>query len=133
MRHPLLLALALVAVTAPMAMAQTPPPAEPAPSDCTVEESTRRANEALRRALRKPLPAHAGETVPVRFSPCSAGRVVLRVHHGSMKGALVATGERTLRTARTATVFLRTTRKVERLRGKRLKLSTRATFTVPAA
>jgi hypothetical protein len=134
MRFRLLLALLMLLAAAEIAKAQTPPPAQPAPAaaECSEEESSRRAMDALRRAVEDPLPGEAGDTVPVRFTPCGPGRVLLRVHHGTMKGPLIATGERTLRSTRTATVWLRMTRNVERLRGSKPRFRLRARFT-PAA
>jgi hypothetical protein len=124
----LLIALTLILVAAPVALAQDPPP--PAePEACTADETTRRAMAALREALEDPMPSKAGRVIPVRVTPCGPGRLLLRVHHASTTGPLLATGERTLRSTRTATVRLRTTKEVERRRGKQLRLRLRASFT----
>jgi hypothetical protein len=131
MRSRLFIALALVLVAAPVARAQDPAPAPaPAPSEeCTAEMTEERAVAALQQALSRPLPPRAGRVVKVRVTPCAPGRLVLRVARNSRDGVLLARGERTLRSTTTATIQLRTTKAVERYRGKKLRLDLHAVFT----
>ena len=84
---------------------------------------------ALQQALSRPLPPRAGGVVKVRVTPCAPGRLVLRVARNSRDGILLARGERTLRSTATATIQLRTTKAVERYRGKKLRLDLHAVFT----
>jgi hypothetical protein len=126
MRTRLFLALALVLVAAPAAPAQDPPrsPEE----GCTAQITEQRAMSAMQQALRKPLPPTAGETIAVRVAPCGPGRLVLRVRHATKTGVILAQADRTLTSTATATMRLRTTKHVERYRGKRLRLHLRAIF-----
>ena len=126
MRTRLLLAFVLLVVAAPVALAQEPatPPAEP----CTDAVTEQRALDALREALRDPLPPRAGQTVKVKVTPCAPGRLVLRVRRNTKTGTLLAEADRTLRSTATATLRLRTTKAIERYRGKRLRLDLRAIF-----
>lgn len=126
MRIRLFIALALVLVAAPAALAQDPPPA---PEEaCTAEVTEQRALSAMQQALREPLPPRAGKTIAVRVTPCAPGRLVLRVRHATKTGVILAQADRTLNSTATATMRLRTTKHVERYRGKRLRLHLRAIF-----
>ena len=131
MRTRLFIAIALVLVAAPVARAQDPAPA-PAPApplECNAELTEERALAALQQAVMRPLPPRAGRVVRVRVTPCSAGRLVLRVARNTRDGVLLARGERVLRSTTTATIELRTTKAVERYRGKKLRLDLHAVFT----
>lgn len=127
MRTRLSIALALVLVAAPAALAQDPAPPAPAEA-CTAEVTEERAMRAMRDALRKPLPPRAGRTVAVKVTPCAPGRLVLRVRHATKTGVILAQADRTLKSTATATMRLRTTKHVERFRGKKLRLHVRAVF-----
>lgn len=122
----LFIALALVLVAAPAALAQDPPPA--AEEVCTAEVTEQRALSAMQLALREPLPPRAGKTIAVRVTPCAPGRLVLRVRHATKTGVILAQADRTLNSTATATMRLRTTKHVERYRGKKLRLHLRAIF-----
>ena len=126
MRIRLFIALALVLVAAPVALAQDPPstPEEA----CTAEITEQRAMAAMQRALREPLPPRAGKTIAVKVTPCAPGRLVLRVRHATKTGVILAQADRTLNSTATATMRLRTTKHVERFRGKKLRLHLRAIF-----
>lgn len=126
MRIRLFLALAAVLVAAPVALAQDPPstPAEA----CTAEVTEQRALSAMQDALREPLPARAGRTIAVKVTPCAPGRLVLRVRHATKTGVILAQADRTLKSTATATMRLRTTKHVERYRGRKLRLHLRAVF-----
>jgi hypothetical protein len=123
----LFIALALVLVAAPVALAQDPAPTTPA-EECTAEVTEQRALEAMRVALEDPMPPRAGRVVKVRVTPCAPGRLVLRVRRGTKDGVLLARADRTLTSTATATMQLRTTKAIERYRGKKLRLDLRAIF-----
>jgi hypothetical protein len=131
MRIRLFIALALVLVAAPVALAQDPAPAPtPAPvAQCTPEVTEERALAALQQALEQPLPPRANRVVRVRVTPCAPGRLILRVARNTKDGVLLARAERVLNSTATATLQLRTTKAVERYRGKKLRLDLRAVFT----
>jgi len=126
MRIRLLIALALVLVAAPAALAQDTP--TPPGEDCTAELTEERAIAAMQQALRRPLPPRAGKTIPVKVTPCAPGRLVLRVRHATSTGVILAQADRTLRSTATVTIRLRTTKHVERYRGKELRMHLRAVF-----
>ena len=130
MRFRLFIVLALVLVAAPVALAQDPPPpAPPADAECTAEVTERRAYAAMREALRKPLPPRAGKTILVKVTPCAPGRLVLRVRKDTKTGRVLAQADRTLRSTATATMRLKTTKAVERYRGRKIQLHLRAIHT----
>ena len=66
----------------------------------------------------------------VRVTPCAPGRLVLRVARNSRDGVLLARGARTLRLDGDGDApGSRTTKAVERYRGKKLRLDLHAVFT----
>jgi len=83
---------------------------------------------AMQQALRDPLPARAGRTIAVKVTPCAPGRLVLRVRHTTKTGVILAQADRTLKSTATATMRLRTTKHVERFRGKKMRLHLKAIF-----